>query len=138
MAWIKTFHLLFVIAWLAGLFYLPRIFVNLAQPQDIPTQVCLLGMAKRLFRFMTILAVPAIALGIYLYSAYGLGRGQLWMHLKWLLVLLLVVYHLYCGQLLKRFQTGRNTYSHRFYRWFNELPVLLLLGILILVIVRPF
>ena len=87
---------------------------------------------------MTLLAVPAIVLGFYLYLVWGLGRGQGWMHAKLVLVAVLVVYHGWCGRLLKRFETGRNERSDRYYRWFNELPVLLLLAIVALVVVRPF
>jgi len=138
MLWIKSFHLLFVISWFAALFYLPRIYVNLAQSTDPAVQQHLLGMARRLYRFMTILAIPALLLGLWLYLGWGLGRGQGWMHAKWLGVVLLLGYHHACGRMLKRFESGSNTHSHRFYRWFNEIPVLLLLAILILVIVRPF
>ena len=138
MLWIKTFHLLFVVSWFAGLFYLPRIYVNLAQATEPAVQQQLLGMARRLYRFMTILAVPALVLGLWLYLGYGLGRGQGWMHAKLLGVVLLLGYHHACGRVLKTFEAGRNTRSHRFYRWFNEAPVLLLLAVLIMVIVRPF
>lgn len=138
MLWIKTFHLLFVISWFAGLFYLPRIFVNLAQASDAAVYKQLTGMARRLYRFMTILAVPAFLLGLWLYLGWGLGRGQGWMHAKLLCVLLIIGYHHGCGRLLRKFESGSNTRSHRFYRWFNELPVLLLLAVLVLVIVRPF
>jgi putative membrane protein len=98
----------------------------------------LLGMARRLYRFMTPLAVLALAFGLWLFLGYGLGSGQGWMHAKLTLVLALAVYHLACGRMLKAFEQGANRHSHRFYRWFNEIPVLLLLGILILVVVRPF
>lgn len=138
MLWVKTFHLLFVISWFAGLFYLPRIYVNLAQAPASETYQTLVGMARRLYRFMTILAVPAIALGLWLYLGYGLGRGQGWMHAKLLLVVVLLGYHVSCARILRRFEANANTRSHRFYRWYNELPVILLLIILILVVTRPF
>lgn len=138
MLWIKSFHLLFVISWFAALFYLPRIYVNLAQNTEPAVQKQLLGMAQRLYRFMTILAVPALLLGFWLFLGYGLGQGQGWMHAKLFCVALLLGYHYACGQMLRNFQAGRNRHSHRFYRWFNEAPVLLLLAILVLVIVRPF
>ena len=94
MLWIKTFHIVFVASWFAGLFYLPRIFVNMAQQQDPQTQKVLLGMSRRLFRFTTILAVPALALGLWLYIGYGIGRGpgNGWMHAKLLVVLLAFIY----------------------------------------------
>jgi len=138
MLWIKAFHLLFVISWFAGLFYLPRIFVNLAQTDQGPVYDALIGMAHRLYRFMTILAVPAIALGLWLLLGFRLGLNQGCMHAKLALVLVLVGYHYQCGRVLTAFKQGRNIRSHRYYRWYNEAPVLVLLAILILVIVRPF
>lgn len=138
MLWIKTFHLLFVISWFAGLFYLPRIFVNLAQTDQPLVTEALVGMAHRLYRFMTILAVLAIVFGLWLMFGYGLGRGQSWMHAKLTLVLVLIAYHYQCGRMLTTFKQGRNTRSHHYYRGYNEIPVLLLLAILILVVVRPF
>ncbi|MBP6020134.1 MAG: CopD family protein [Burkholderiaceae bacterium] len=138
MLWVKTFHILFVVSWFAGLFYLPRIYVNLAQEHEPAALERLLGMASRLYRFMTPLVVLAIGLGLWLWLYYGIGQQQAWMHAKVTAVLLLLVYHLSCGRILKIFQQGKNTRSHQFYRWFNEIPVLLLLIIIILVVVRPF
>lgn len=138
MLWIKTFHILFVTSWFAGLFYLPRIFVNLAQTTNDPTTACLLGMARRLYRFMGPLAVLAVALGLWLFLGYGIGSGQGWMHAKLAAVVLLVCYHLACGQMLKKFELGANVHSHRFYRWFNEIPVILLLIVIALVVAKPF
>lgn len=138
MLWIKTFHLLFVISWFAGLFYLPRIYVNLAQTTSAESYETLLGMARRLYRFMTILAVPAVILGLWLWLGYGLGRGQGWMHAKVFFVLLLIGYHFSCRSVLATFTARTNTRSHRFYRLYNEAPVILLLIVLILVVIRPF
>jgi len=138
MLWIKTFHILFVTSWFAGLFYLPRIYVNLAQPQDASTTACLLGMARRLYRFMAPLAVLSVALGLWLFLGYGIGRGQGWMHAKLAAVVLLIGYHLACGRMLNTFELGANTRSHRFYRWFNEIPVILLLIVIALVVTKPF
>ena len=140
MLWIKTFHIVFVASWFAGLFYLPRIFVNMAQTQDANTQQVLLGMSRRLFRFMTILAVPAVVLGLWLYLGYGIGRGpgNGWMHAKLVLVVLALGYHHGCGVLLRKFEAGRNTRSHIFYRWFNEVPVLILTAATAFVVVKPF
>jgi putative membrane protein len=138
MLWIKTFHILFVTSWFAGLFYLPRIYVNLAQAQDASVQAWLLGMARRLYRFMTPLAVLAVIFGLWLFIGYGIGMGQGWMHAKLTAVILLIAYHLSCGRMLKKFERGANTHSHRFYRWFNEIPVLLLLIVIALVVLRPF
>jgi len=140
MLWVKAFHILFVTSWFAGLFYLPRIFVNLAMETDPASVKRLLLMARKLFRFMTILAVPALVFGLWLFLGYGIGRGagQGWMHAKLALVLVLIGYHHGCGVLLRKFERGVNTRSHTFYRWFNELPVLVLLAIVILVVVKPF
>ncbi|MBX6318916.1 CopD family protein [Pigmentiphaga sp.] len=140
MLWVKAFHIVFVASWFAGLFYLPRIFVNLAQETNEAAIARLLGMARRLFRFMTMLAVPAVLLGLWLYLGYGIGMGpgNGWMHAKLAVVLLVIGYHHACGSLLRKFEAGRNTRSHTFYRWFNEIPVLLLLAATIFVVVKPF
>ena len=140
MLWIKAFHILFVISWFAGLFYLPRILVNLAMENDATSTERLLLMARKLYRFMTILAVPALALGLYLWLVIGIGRGpgNGWMHAKLLCVVLLLGYHHACGSLLKKFEQGKNTRSHVWFRRFIEVPVLLLLVVLILVVVKPF
>lgn len=138
MLWVKTFHILFVVSWFAGLFYLPRIFVNLAQENDAAAKARLLGMAGRLYRFMTPLGVLALALGIWLWLAYDIGKGQGWMHAKLLAVLGLILFHGVCRHHLHAFLAGKNMRSHVYFRWFNEIPVLLLLVILILVVVKPF
>ena len=138
MLWIKAFHIVFIASWFAGLFYLPRIFVNLAEAKDTATTQRLLLMARRLYRFMNVLSVPAVILGLTLWMHYGLGRGQGWMHLKLLMVLLLLIDQHICGHLLKAFEAGRNTRSSTWYRWFNEMPVLVLIVIAILVVVKPF
>jgi putative membrane protein len=140
MLWIKALHIVFIASWFAGLFYLPRIFVNLAQTTDTGARDVLLGMARRLFRFTTILALPAVILGLWLFMIYGIGRGpgNGWMHAKLALVVLTIGYHHGCGVLLRKFEGGRNTRSHTFYRWFNEIPVLFLLAITVLVVVKPF
>ncbi len=136
MLWIKTFHLVFVISWFAGLFYLPRILVNLAMEEHETSRARLLLMARKLYRFMTLLALPALAFGLWLWLGYGIGGG--WMHAKLVLVALLIGYHHACGSLLKKFEQGRNTRSHVWFRWFNEVPVLILLATVILVVVKPF
>ncbi|CAG9176325.1 hypothetical protein LMG23992_03234 [Cupriavidus laharis] len=140
MLWVKALHIVFVVSWFAGLFYLPRIFVNLAMETEPAGMQRLLLMARKLYRFMTMLAVPAVVFGLWLYLGYGIGRGpgQGWMHAKLALVLVLIGYHHGCGRLLKKFEAGGNTRSHTFYRWFNELPVLVLLAVVILVVVKPF
>lgn len=140
MLWVKVFHIVFVASWFAGLFYLPRIFVNMAQQKDPAVQSVLAGMARRLYRFMTILAVPAVILGLVLYAYYGIGfgPGNGWMHAKLFLVLVLVGYHHGCGVMLKKFEQNANKHSHVFYRWFNEFPVLLLVAVTTLVVLKPF
>ena len=140
MLWIKAFHILFVISWFAGLFYLPRILVNLAMENDAATTERLLLMARKLYRFMTILAVPALALGLYLWLVIGIGKGpgNGWMHAKLTCVILLIGYHHACGSLLKKFEQGANKRSHVWFRWFNEVPVVLLFLVLIMVVVKPF
>jgi putative membrane protein len=140
--WIKAFHIVFVASWFAGLFYLPRIFVNLALvPADSHAErERLLLMARKLLRFTTLLAVPALGLGLILWLGYGvgLGPGSGWMHAKLALVLLALAYQHGCGQLLRRFERLGNRKSDRWYRVFNELTVLLFAAIVVLVVVKPF
>lgn len=142
MLWIKSLHIVFVASWFAGLFYLPRIFVNLAMvPMDsVAERERLLLMAAKLLRFTTILAIPAVGLGLglWLYYGIGLGPGNGWMHAKLFFVVLALVYHHACSGMLKKFVRGESRRSHVWYRWFNELPVLLLLAVVILVVVKPF
>lgn len=143
MLWIKALHIIFVMSWFAGLFYLPRIFVNLAMESQTAVTERLLLMARKLYRFMTILAIPAILFGIaLLWMQYGGGEGRFkmpaWMHPKLTLVLLALGYHHACGSILKKFEKGVNKRSHTWFRWFNEVPVVLLVGIVIFVVVKPF
>ncbi len=147
--WAKALHIVFVSSWFAGLFYLPRIFVNLAQNpptattlQNAETQRLLL-MARKLFRFMTLLAIPAILLGMYLWIGVGIGRGSAsagngWMHAKLGMVLLVIGYHHSCFLLLKKFEKGICQRSETWFRWYNEVPVLFFLTIVVLVVVKPF
>lgn len=136
MLWIKSFHIIFIISWFAGLFYLPRLFVNLAMAENSAEKARLNLMAHKLYRFMTPLAVLALLFGTWLWLGYGFGGG--WMHAKLALVGVLIGYHLYCGHLVKIFAADRNQRSHTFYRIFNELPVLVLIATTILVVVKPF
>ncbi|MES1980133.1 MAG: CopD family protein [Pseudomonadota bacterium] len=140
MLWVKSLHIVFIASWFAGLFYLPRIFVNLAMvpAQSIAERERLLLMARKLLRFTTILAVPALGFGLWLFLGYGIGKGAGWMHAKLFVVFLALGYHHACWSLLKKFKAGRNTRSHRWYRFFNEVPVLLMLAAVILVVVKPF
>ena len=139
MLWIKSLHIVFVTSWFAGLFYLPRILVNLAMvPATGPERDRLLLMASKLYRFMTPLATLAILFGLWLLAGYGIGMGSAWMITKIVLVFALVGYHAWCGRLLADFKHGHNNRSHIWFRWFNEIPVLLLLAIVLLVVVKPF
>lgn len=142
MLWIKALHIVFVASWFAGLFYLPRIFVNLALVQEgsIAERERLLLMARKLLRFTTLLAVPALVLGAVLWLVYGIGRGpgNGWMHAKLLVVLLAVGYHHACARLLGKLVSGQSRRSHVWFRWFNEVPVVLLLIAVVLVVVKPF
>ena len=135
--WVKTFHIVFITSWFAGLFYLPRIFVNLAEEKNAEAYARLLGMADRLFRFMTILAVPAVLLGLTLWLHFGIGAGDVWMHAKLFFVILVIGYHHACFSLLKKFRAGVNKRSGVWFRWFNEVPVILLVIIVALVLFKP-
>jgi putative membrane protein len=136
MLWIKALHIVFITSWFAGLFYLPRIFVNLAQETETVAHARLLLMARKLYRFMSLLSIPALLFGVWLWLGYGFKGG--WLHAKLTLVILAIGYHHACGSLLKKFENGANKRSHVWYRWFNEVPVVLLLAIVILVVVKPF
>ena len=138
MLWIKALHIVFVSSWFAGLFYLPRIFVNLAMETNPVVNERLLLMARKLYRFMTRLMIPALALGLWLWLMYGIGQQSIWLYLKLVLVILLIGYHHICKRLLKKFENGENTHSHIWYRWFNEAPVLGMIAVVILVVVKPF
>jgi putative membrane protein len=137
--WVKVFHIFFVISWFAGLFYLPRIFVNLAMvPADSGAErERLLVMARKLYRFVTPIGLLAVAFGLWLWLGFDLFRGP-WLHVKTTLVAILLGYHFYCGKLYRDFLAGSNRRSHRWYRVFNEIPVLLLIAIVILAVVKPF
>ena len=142
MLWVKSFHIVFVASWFAGLFYLPRIFVNLAMvtPGSVAERDRLLLMARKLMRFTSLLTVPALGLGIWLWAGYGIGwgPGNAWMHAKLTLVLLALGYHHACSVMLRKLAAGTSQRSHVWFRWFNEVPVLLLLAIVVLVVVKPF
>ncbi|MDP2809372.1 MAG: CopD family protein [Rhodocyclaceae bacterium] len=138
MLWVKTFHLFFVVSWFAGLFYLPRIFVNLAMVPagSAAERERLLLMAGKLYRFVTPIGLLAIIFGLWLWFGFDFSGG--WLHAKTALVALLLGYHFLCGRLLREFATGRNARPHVWYRVFNELPVFMLLAIAILAVVKPF
>lgn len=142
MLWVKTFHIVMVMSWFAGLFYLPRIFVNLAMvpagESHKSERERLLLMANKLFRFMTPLGVLAVLTGLWLWLGYGIGVGMGWVHAKSVAVILIIAYHIMCRNRLEEFRQNRNRHSHVWYRWFNEAPVLLLVIVVILVVVKPF
>ncbi len=136
MLWVKAFHIIFMVTWFAGLFYLPRLYVYHSQCEDEVGHERFCIMEKKLFMIMTIGAVLTIIFGMWLLMAYGFSGG--WLHAKLLLVLLLVIYHMYCWKINLDFKAGRNRWNHVKYRWFNEIPALLLIAIVILVVVKPF
>jgi len=138
--WVKAFHIIFVSSWFAGLFYLPRVFVNLAMvPADSHAErERLLLMGRKLYRFSSLLMVPALALGLWLWLGYGIGKGQGWMHAKLLLVVGAVAYHHVCRSVLRSFEQFANKRSHKWFRVFNEITVLLFTATVVLVVVKPF
>ena len=142
MLWIKAFHIVFVASWFAGLFYLPRLFVNLATvpPDSHAERERLLMMARKLYRFSSLLMVPALVLGLVLWLYYGIGRGpgNGWLHVKLLLVLGAIGYHHACRSLLRRFEQLANRRSERWFRVFNEAAVLVFAAVVVLVVVKPF
>ena len=140
MLWLKALHLITVVCWFAGLFYLPRLFVYHAETADAPGRERFKVMERKLYRgIMWPSMVLAVLFGAWMLALnWPYYRVQGWLHVKLALVALLIVYHLFCGHYLKAFQSERNTRTHVFYRVFNELPVLALIAIVILVIVRPF
>jgi putative membrane protein len=142
MLWIKAFHIVFVASWFAALFYLPRIFVNLAMvaPDSHAERERLLLMGHKLHRFGTLLMIPALLLGLWLWLGYGIGRGpgSGWMHAKLALVVAAIGYHHVCRRLLRDFERSANRRSHRWFRVFNEASVLVFAAIVVLVVVKPF
>ncbi len=146
MLWIKSLHIVFVASWFAGLFYLPRIFVNLAMvpPGSVAERDRLLLMAGKLLRFTRMLSWPAIGFGVWLLvllwpvPGFGHGPGNGWLWAKLAIVVVTLVYQEACGHLLRGFDQGRERRGHVWFRWFNELPVLMLLAAVILVVVKPF
>jgi putative membrane protein len=137
--WLKAFHVIFMVAWFAGIFYLPRLFVNHAETKSKEVSEQLKGMEKRLLYFITPFAILTAGLGTALIYHYGLTwfRQATWLHIKLTLVILLFAYHGYCFHLMKIFQQDRNTHSGKFYRIFNEIPVIALFIIIILAYVKP-
>ena len=136
--WVKSFHIISVVTWFAALFYLPRLFVYHAMAEDEPSRERFKVMERKLYRgIMNPSAVVAVGLGIALLVLQPFWLAQGWLHVKIALVAALVVYHLYCGRLLRAFAEERNRHGHVWYRWFNELPVLVLIAVVLLVEFKP-
>lgn len=138
MLWVKAFHIVAVVSWFAGLFYLPRLFVYHTMTEDEAGRERFKVMERKLYRGITTpAATVAITLGLWMlienWAYYG---TQAWMHIKLSLVMVLIVYHLICGKIMRDFQQDKNTRSHVFYRWFNEFPVFLLIAIVLLVVLK--
>jgi protoporphyrinogen IX oxidase len=137
MLWLKALHIVFMVTWFAGLFYLPRLFVYHAMADDDAGRERFKIMERKLyFGIMAPGAILTLVFGTWLWLGYGFSGG--WLHVKLALVAVLIAYHLYCGKLLADFKHDRNRHDHVFYRWFNEFPVLILLAVVILVVVKPF
>jgi len=138
MLWLKAFHIIFVVTWFAGLFYLPRLFVYHATTTDALSLERFVVMERRLFGIMTLGAALAIVFGLSMIAAAPAYLHFGWLHAKLTLVAALIGYHLWCRALMRSLRDGRNTHSQRWYRLFNEAPALLLIAIVILVVVKPF
>ncbi|GLX77897.1 membrane protein [Thalassotalea insulae] len=138
--WLKALHVSFMVAWFAGIFYLPRLFVNHAESDEPKVIEQLKGMEKRLLYFITPFALLTVLFGSALIYQYGYAWfvAAKWLHVKITLVLALIIYHGYCFKLLKTFQADQNTRSGKFYRIFNEVPVLILFAVIILAYLKPF
>ena len=138
MLWVKSLHIVFMVTWFAGLFYLPRLFVYHAMAEDAPSIERFRVMERKLFwGIMTPGAVLTLAFGLWLWLGWFRGAGG-WLHAKLALVALLIAYHLWCYRLLRDFAAGRNRHGHLWYRWFNEVPVVILLATVLLVVLKPF
>lgn len=140
MIWIKAFHIIFLVAWFAGIFYLPRLFVNHAMAEEDDVKARLALMEGKLYRFITPWMLLTIVFGLWLLFDYAWAAfsHMWWLHLKLVLVALLIGYHFYCGKIIRDFTNNRCQRSHVWFRWFNELPVLVLFVVVILAVVKPF
>ncbi len=140
MMWLKAWHLIFMVTWFAGIFYLPRLFVYHAMTEDETGNARFKIMERKLYYFMTPWMILTLLFGfwmLYDYAWAAFGK-MLWLHIKLLLIGLLVVYHLYCGRLVSQFAQDRNRHSHVWYRWFNEVPVVILFATVLLAVLKPF
>jgi putative membrane protein len=137
MLWVKSFHIVFVVAWFAGLFYLPRLFVYHALSDDTASRDRFNVMERKLYRgIMDPAMTLTLVTGVWMWLGWGFGGG--WLHAKLALVAALVAYHIWLGRLARAFALDQNTHTHVFYRWINEAPLVLLVAIVILVVVKPF
>jgi len=137
MLWVKSFHIVFVVAWFAGLFYLPRLFVYHALADEAATREQFKVMERKLYRGIMLPTMGlTLATGAWMWLGYGITGA--WLHAKVALVALLVAYHFWLGHLVRAFARDQNSHTHVFYRWINELPLVLLLAIVVLVVVKPF
>jgi putative membrane protein len=141
MVWVKAVHIIFMVTWFAGLFYLPRLFVYHAMTNDQISIDRFKVMERKLFYgIMTPGAIITIALGLWMIFDYAWEayKNTGWLHAKLVLVAILIAYHVYCGKLLADFKYDRNRHGHVFYRWLNEFPVLILVAVTLLAVVKPF
>jgi len=140
MLWLKAFHLIFMVTWFVGLFYLPRLFVYHTQVKDSDNHARFVTMERKLFIIMTMGAVLTYLFGLALIHQYGSEwfRSQHWLHAKFLLILLLTAFHVWCYFLMRQFALKQNSHSERFYRLINEIPAIPLVGIILLAVLRPF
>ena len=143
MLWVKTFHLFFVISWFAGIFYLPRLFVNHASHKKDEHHELLTGMEHRLIKMMDFTLIFVLITGTWLLYIVSGGFEKLyfqqgWIHAKILLVVLLIAYHFWCKKIHQNFKQNKETHSHKWFRWFNEMPVFVLIAIIYLVLAKPF
>ena len=140
MIWVKAFHIIFMVAWFAGIFYLPRLFVNHAMSDDDAVKAQLGMMEKKLYRFITPWMVLTLVFGFWLLFDYAwvAYANMYWLHIKLALVAILIAYHFYCGRIIRQLASGKCQRSHIWFRWFNEFPVLVLFTVVILAVVKPF
>jgi putative membrane protein len=137
MLWIKALHVIFMVTWFAGLFYLPRLFVYHADCEDGPGHERFVVMERKLYAIMTIGALLTALFGVWLIGVWHWPLSELWLQIKLLLVAALIAYHLYCGKLVSQFKLQQNAHSGVFYRWFNEFPALILIAVVLLAVLRP-
>jgi putative membrane protein len=138
--WLKAWHLIFMVTWFAGIFYLPRLFVYHAMTEDEAGRERFKVMERKLYRFTTPWMILNLGFGLWMLYDYAWAAysSMMWLHIKLLLIAILFGYHLYCGKLVKEFALDRNHRSHVWYRWFNEIPVLILFAVVLLATLKPF